>query len=124
MPGIEMRPASSLWRTANAPAALRLGGLPDPVGHVDGVEVRVGHKAVHGLEADVVGVHVVRFPPAEGLDGGVRGGAGGDRLGPDREVLAVGLVPDRDHRDALLRGHDAGPELGLGLVRKAVADSE
>ena len=38
---------------------LGLGRFADPVGHVNGVEVRMRHKPVHGLEPDMVGIHVV-----------------------------------------------------------------
>ena len=81
-------------------------------------------KAVHRFEADMVGVHVVGLPPAEFLHGGVGRGARAGRFGADDEVLAIRLVPDGNDFDALLRRHDEGAQLRLGLTRKTVSHSE
>ena len=50
-------------------------GCADEVGHVEGEEVAGGEEAVHGLEADVVGVDVVGPRPAQRADGGIGLGA-------------------------------------------------
>ena len=78
-------------------------------------------EPVHRFEADMVGIHVIRLAPTQFLHGGVRRRAGAGRFGADDQVFAVGFVPDGDDFDALLRGHDAGAQLGLRLMRKAVA---
>ena len=101
-----------------------VGGFADAVGDVNGEEIRVGDKAIHGFEADVVGVHMVRLFPAEGFDGGIGGGAGAFRFSADEGVFAVRFVPDGDEFRAELGGEDARLELGFALVGKTVAHAE
>ncbi len=60
----------------------------------------------------------------ERLDGGGGGGAALARLGPDRQMFAVGLVPDRDDVGPLARGAEAGLQLGLGLPGEAVTHAK
>ena len=106
---------------------LEIGGcgrLADGVGHVDRVEVAGVDEAIHGLEVDVVGVHVVRPFPAQLAHGRIGGGAYAGRFRADDGVFAIRLVPDGNDGCAVLRGHDAGLQLRLGLVREAVADAE
>ena len=81
-------------------------------------------EPVHRSQADMVGIHVIGLSPAQRLDRGIRRRAGAGRLGADDDVLAVGFVPDRDDLHALLGGQHEGAQLGLGLPRKAVADSK
>ena len=102
----------------------RVGGFGNPVRDIERVKIRVRQKAIHRLKADMVGIHMVRLCPAKFLDGGIGGGARAGRFGADGDVFAVGLVPDRNHLDALLGSQDAGLELGLGLVRKTVTHAE
>ncbi len=72
----------------------------------------------------MVGIDMVGLLPAQGPDGGIRGRTHAAGLGTDRGVLAVRFVPDRDDLGALLGGEHAGPQLGSGLVGKAVADAD
>src|ERR1017187_7421261 len=81
-------------------------------------------KPVNRFEANVVGVHVVRLPPAQFLHGGVRRRACAGRFGTDNQVLPVRFVPHGNDFDALLRSHDEGAQLRLCLVRKAVPHSQ
>jgi hypothetical protein len=87
-------------------------------------KVAGGEEAVDGGEVDVVGVAEVWVLPAEGLHGSVGGGAGGRGLGADDVVLAVGFVPDGNDFDAVVRGLDAGLELGFRLMSEAVAHAD
>ena len=103
---------------------VRGGGLADRIGHVDGVEIAGGEEAVHGFEADVVGVHVIGLLPAQFAHRGVGGRPHAGRRGADGGVLAVRLVPDRDDLGALFGGQHAGAQLRLGLVREPVADAD
>jgi hypothetical protein len=75
------------------------GRLPDRIGHIDCVEVAGREEPIDRFEPDMVGVHMVRFLPAEFLDRGVRGGPHATRLGADNGVFAVGFVPYRDDFD-------------------------
>jgi hypothetical protein len=102
----------------------RICRLTDPVGHIDGVEIRCGEEPVYGAEIDVVGIHVIGLGPAEFVDGGVCGGTNTIRLRSDNVVLAVGLVPDGDHVNAALGGHPAGVELRFSLVCKPIPDAD
>ena len=72
----------------------------------------------------MVGIHVVRLPPAKFLHGGVRRGARAGGFGPDNQVLPIRFVPDGNDFDALLRGHDAGAQLCLRLTREAVPHAQ
>ena len=74
--------------------------------------------------ADVVGVHVIRLVPLQFAHRLVRSGAHAGGLGADGQVLAVGLVPDRDDFDALFGRHQTGPQLGPRLTGKTVADAD
>ncbi len=98
-----------------------VGGLPNPIRNVDRVEIRVRHKLIYCLAPDMVGIDVVRPVPSQRLDGGIRSLARGGRLGANGDVLAIGLVPDGNHLHSLLRGHQTGAQLRLGLMRKTVA---
>ena len=102
----------------------RLRRQANGVGHVDRVEVAGRQEPIHRFEADVIGIDMVGLRPAQFHDGGVRGGAGAGRFGADGGVFAVGLVPDWDDLSPLLRGHQAGAQLGPGLTGKPVADAE
>ena len=124
MSGISSWPASSGCRSTNACDRFRRGGFADGIGDVNGEKVGGVEKAVHGFEADMVGVHVPGFFPAEFADGLVRRGAHAGGFGADDGVLAVGFVPDGSDFDALLRRQDAGLQLGLGLMRKTVAHAK
>ena len=98
--------------------------LGDGVGHVNREEIRRRDETIHGFEADMVGVHVVGFFPAERGHGVVGLGAEAGRLGADEGVFAVGLVPDGDEFRAEFRGQHAGGKLRLALMAEAVAHAE
>ena len=102
----------------------RCGGFADGIRDVEREEVARVNVAVDRVEVDMVGIDVVGLVPAQFADGLVRRGPHAGGLGADREVLAVGLVPGRDHLYALLRGQHAGPQLRSGLVSESVADSK
>ena len=104
--------------------AVRLGRLADGRGDVERVEIAGVDEAVHGAEADVVGIDVVGLLPARSPHRRVGRGAHARRFGADDGVLAVRFVPDGDDVDAVVRRHHAGPQLGLGLMRETVADTE
>ena len=124
MPGI-CQPADQLGMPVGEGLdRVRGGRLADGVGHVDGVEIAGGEEAVHGFQADVVGVDVVGLLPAQFAHRGVGRRADAAGFGADGRVLAVRLVPDRDDLGALLGGQHAGAQLGLGLVGETVADAE
>ena len=79
-PGISSAPTSSGWRFTNALHGVRRRRLADRVGDVDREEVAGGEEPVDRLEADVVGVDVIRLRPAELLHRGVGGGPHARRL--------------------------------------------
>ena len=99
-------------------------GRADVIGDVDGVEVAVGKVAFDGIEVDMIGVEKVFGAPAEVGDGGIRCSACALWLGAHDKVLPVRLVPDRSDLDALLGQFLKGAELSLGLVGKAISDTE
>ena len=101
------------------------GGLSDGIRHVQSVEIAGGQEAVHGAQADVIGVHVVGLRPAQFGHRGVGRGAHAGGLRSDDVVLAVRLVPNGDDfRARAPRGQHAGPQLRNGLVRETVSHSE
>jgi hypothetical protein len=102
----------------------RRRGLADGVGNINGEEIGRTDKAVHGFEADVVGVNVPRFLPAKFLDSLGGGGADAGRFGADDRVFAIGFVPDRNNLHALFGGEDARLKLRLGLMSKAITHAE
>jgi len=61
--------------------------------------------------------------PGKFTDGGIGGDLHAAGFGTDDEVLAIRLIPDGDHGDAGLLGHDASCQLRLGLMREAVSHS-
>jgi hypothetical protein len=101
----------------------RRGGLADGRGDVQRVEIAGIDEAVHRAQVDVIGVHVVRMFPAQFTDGRIGGGLHAARFGADDQVLAIRFVPDGDHGDAGLCGHDASCQLRLCLMREAVSHS-
>ena len=104
--------------------AVRLGRLADGIGDVDREEIAGGDEAVHRVEVDVVGIHVIGLRPAGLPHRLIGGGAHAGGFGADDDVLAIRFVPDGNDVDAALRRHHARPQLRLGLVREAVADAE
>ena len=99
------------------------GRLAREVGHVKREEVAGVEEIVHGLQADVVGVHVVGALPAQRPHGGVRLGAHAVGMCVDDEVFAVRLVPDGNDVHAQLLGLHERPQLRLALTGEAVADA-
>ncbi len=103
----------------------RIGSrLSDRLRHVQRVKIAGGQEAVHGAQADVIGVHVVGLLPAEFGDRRIGRGAHAIGLRSDDVMLSIRLVPDGDDFDAALRGEHAGAELRNGLVRKAISHTE
>ena len=84
----------------------------------------MGDEAIHGVQPDVVGIHVIRARPAQLTDGRIGGGAHARGLGADDEVSAVGFVPHRHDAGAALRGHLTGAKLRFGLMREAVPNAQ
>ena len=101
----------------------RGGGLADGRGDVQRIEIAGIDEAIDGAQVDVIGIHVVGMFPAEFTDGRIGGGPHAGRFGTDDEVLAIRFVPDGDHGDAGLPGHDASCQLRLGLMGEAVSHS-
>ena len=101
----------------------RGSGLADGRGDVEGVEIAGLDEAADGAQVDVIGVHVVGMFPAQFADGGIGGSLHAAGFGTDDEVLAIRLVPDGDHGDTGLFGHDASCQLRLSLMREAVSHS-
>ena len=85
----------------------RIGGLADGVGDIDSVEIGMGHEAIDGFEADMIGVDVIGLGPVEGFDGGVGGGAGTGRFRADRDVFAIGFIPNWHDGGAMFGSQDA-----------------
>ena len=81
-------------------------------------------KTIHRLKPDMIGVNVPSSRPAELLHRRGRRRPHGVRLGADDQVFAVGFVPDGHHVRAVLRRKNAGAQLRLRLLRKAVAHTE
>ena len=102
----------------------RAGGLANGIRNVEREEVARVNVAIDRVEVDVVGIDVVGIAPAQFAHGLVRRGPHAGRLGTDCEVLAVGLVPRRDHLYPLLRCQHAGPQLRTCLVSESIADSK
>jgi hypothetical protein len=102
------------------PAAL----APDGSGDINGKEVRRVEEAIHRIQIDVIGVYVVRMLPAQCADGLFGGDTDAGRLGADYIMLAIRLVPDRDHRHAEGGGLSTGLQLRLGLMGEPVADPQ
>jgi hypothetical protein len=100
------------------------GKRADEIGDSDGEKIARSDEAVHGLEADMVGVHVIGVLPAEGGDCGI--GLGAEVFGPGlhEHVLAVGLVPDGMDGKAGVAGLEDGGELCLALMGKAIAHAK
>jgi hypothetical protein len=102
----------------------RGGRFADAVGDVNRKKIRRRDEAVYRLEPDVVGVHVIRFFPAERRDRGIGFRAQRGWFGANEAVFAVRFVPDRDEFRTELSGLDARRQLRLGLMTKAVAYAE
>jgi hypothetical protein len=102
----------------------RAGGSADAVGHVNREEIRGHYETVHRFKADVVGIHMIRFFPAQSFYCRVRFGAQARRFGADERVFAMGFVPDRHKVRAQFGGQLAGAQLRLALVPKPVAQTE
>ncbi len=89
------RSGRSIRRAGPERGAPRLpGGLGDGIGHVDGVEIRVGQKAVHRIQPDMVGVQEPGFGRAPGQRQRRRRGLA--RLGPDRQMFVGWACSRRD----------------------------
>ena len=87
----------------------RVGRLADRVRDVEREKVTRLEVTIDRVKVNVVGINVVRLVPAKFPDGLVRRGPHGGRQGADSEVLAVRLVPSRDHLYALFSGQHARP---------------
>ena len=98
-----------------------LGRLPDKIRHVDGEEIRAVEILVDRVHVDVVGIHVPTLLPAQCLHRRLGGVINALRFRADEAVLAVGLVPDRHHFDAIRGQLHTRLQLRLSLVRKSVA---
>jgi hypothetical protein len=81
------------------------------------------YKPVHGLQIDVIGIHMIGRGPTQLPDCGIRGRANRARVGTDKHVFPVRLVPHRNHITTLILGQDTGAQLRLGLMRETVADT-
>jgi hypothetical protein len=104
--------------------AFGIGGFANRVGHVNREEIRRRDETIHGLEPDVVGVHVIRFFPTKRLHRRIRLGAQTGRFGADERVFAVRFVPDGYDVRAEFGGQDTCIQLGLALMRKTVAHAK
>ena len=104
--------------------AFGIGGFANRVGHVNREEIRRRDETIHGFEPDVVGVHVIRFLPAERLHRRIRLEAHTGWFGADELVFAIRLVPDGNNIRTKLGGQDARAKLRVALVRKTVAHAK
>ena len=103
---------------------IRIGGLADVVGDVDGEEIAGREEAIDRGQGDVVGVAEVRVYPTKRLDRSIGGCARGGGLGADYAVLAVRLIPDGNDFFAGSFRKNACFELCFGLMSEAVAHSD
>src|SRR5437588_1853057 len=95
----------------------------DPVRYINRVKIRMRDEASYRFEPDVISVHEVICRPGQCPNSGVGRGARGCGVGPDRLMLAIGLVPNRNDVHAMLCRQHTGPQLGTRLAREAVANT-
>lgn len=98
--------------------------LADRVCHVDREKIRVWEETIHGLQADVIRIDMPASRPAASFYGSLSSGQHARRFRADEAVLAIGLIPNRHHFEAILRNEFAGSQLRLRLMRKAVANTD
>ncbi|OPZ03628.1 MAG: hypothetical protein BWZ10_03287 [candidate division BRC1 bacterium ADurb.BinA364] len=98
-------------------------GLPDKVSHIEREEVAGVEERVDVLEADVVGVDIVRGCPARGFGCGVGFGSNAGGLSADDGVFAKGFVPDRANIDAFGLCLLERAQLSQALAAKTIADA-
>ncbi len=118
-----MEPSSSGWRLTNASMSAACGRLTDEVGHIDGEEITRRDKSVNRCNRDVVGIHMVRQLPAKRVHRCVSSLARRKRLRTDDGMFAIRLVPHGYNFNPAGERIEAGLQLRLCLMCKAVAGS-
>jgi hypothetical protein len=79
------------------------GRFADRVGHIDGEEIRAAKKAIDRIESDMVGIGMPGERPIGLPNRLLCGSSYTFRLRADEGVLAIGLVPNRNDFDTLVK---------------------
>jgi len=99
-------------------------GPADAIRHVDGKKVGVRQKSLHGVEPNMVCVHVVRFPPIQCFDRLIGRRACTGRIRANGDVLTIGFVPNRNDLHALLGCQNERLKLCFCLMSETIANTQ
>ena len=98
--------------------------LPDEVRDIQSKIIAWLDEQVNSFETNMISIDIIRPLPSQFRDGLVRLFSRARRVGPDKHVLAIRFVPDRNNFDAELPRLDEGGELGNTLDARSDLDPD